>query len=168
MKKEKPYQIIETQPETSSLIMVFLGVVLIIWLTSNYLLGIFIAILGLAVTFMPSGFIIDKKNHKIKKVNYLLGIPIGKWKEMPNIQYISLLRVIRKGKRRQSPAPVFASNISDQYMYQINLIIKEERMKPFRLISTSRDHAIKEGLKLGEYLNLKVFDMTTPKKKWIR
>jgi hypothetical protein len=168
MKKEKPFRILEINPGKSSLVMLFLFVLLVIWLTGNYLLGIIIAIPGLALTIMPTGFIIDRKNNKIKKVYYFLGLPIGKWKELPRIQYISLLRVIHKGKRRQIPAPAFASGASGHYMYQVNLIIEEDRLKPFRLISTSREQAINEGLKLGEYLNLKVFDMTTQRKKWIR
>ncbi len=168
MNQHKPYQIIETQPRAGSLVTVLLGVVLVIWLTSNYLLGIFIAIMGLAITFMPRGFLIDKENNKIKKVYYFLGIPIGEWREMPNIQYVSLLRAIQKSRRRQNPAPAFASRASNHYVYQVNLIIKEDRMKALRLISTTREHAIKEGLKLGEYLDVKVFDRTTSKKKQLR
>ena len=168
MKQNKPYQIIETQPGAASLFTVFIGVVLVTWLTANFMLGIFVAILGLGVTFMPRGFIIDKENNRMKKVYYYLGIPIGRWQKMPNIQYVSLLRVIQKSRRRQSPAPAFASRASNHYVYQVNLIIEEERLKALRLISTTRDHAIKEGLKLGEYLDVKVFDRTTSRKQWIR
>ena len=168
MKQNKPYQVIETKPGAASLVTVFLGGVVVIWLTANYLLGVFVAILGMGVAFMPRGFVIDKENNKIKKVYYFLGLPIGKWYEMPDIKYVSLLRAIHKSSRRQSPAPAFASRTSDHYVYQVNLIVEEERLKPLRLISTSRQQAIKEGLKLGEYLDVKVFDMTTGKKQWIR
>jgi hypothetical protein len=168
MNQPKPYHIIETQPAAASLFTVMIGVVIIIWLTANYLLGVFVAILGLGVAFMPRGFIIDKENNRMKKVYYFLGIPIGKWYEMPNIQYVSLLRVIQKSRRRQSPAPAFASRASNHYVYQVNLIIEEERLKALRLISTSRDHAVKEGLILGEYLDVKVLDRTTSRKEWIR
>lgn len=168
MSKEDIFKLTETKPKSSSILTVLLGIMLVWWITSNYVLVMLIAIVGLGVTFMPSGFLIDREKSLIKRVHYLFGFSIGKWYELPNIKYISLLRVREKNSPRYIPAPAFIQNSSVQFVYQINLIIEEGRLKPFRLISTTRQQAIKTGLKLGEYLDLKVLDMTTPVKKWIR
>lgn len=63
---------------------------------------------------------------------------------------------------------MFVQTSSKNYTYQLNLIVDDPKIRKLRIISGKRNKVISEGLKLGEFLNLKVLDVTTFDKKWIR
>jgi hypothetical protein len=162
------YRLLEIKPRLSLPLFVVLVFCAASWINSNYIAGGILVILFMGILFLTSGFIIDKDNNRIRKVVYFLGFRFGKWHTMPEIKYISLLRV-RLARKSYSPSSrQYVQRTSKNYTYRVNLIIHGDRQKPFRLISTTREKAIEEGLKLGEYLGLKVFDSTTPDRKWIK
>lgn len=163
------YELLEIRPRVSAPLIVIILICLISWINASFVAGIILTILVFGILFLTSGFIIDKENNRIKKVVYFLGFKFGKWYTLPEIKYISLLRVKIARKSYSHSSKQYVQVASKRSTYRINLIIQDRsRQRPFRLISTTKEKAIEEGLKLGNYLSLKVYDSTSPDRKWIR
>lgn len=166
MNKENTYHFIKTKPELSALLLLILTAAMLLWITSLYLPAVLFSLLSFLSLFRTSGFIIDKKNEKVKMVSGYLGVQSGKWYRIPNAKYVSLLRTKQASNSNNGATSV--QNSPKSSCYQINLVVQIHREKrPFRLMTTNVENAIIEGKKLGEFMNLKVLDSTTHKRRWI-
>jgi hypothetical protein len=164
------YEFVNIKPQGSILLFIMLIIDLILFSASFVLWASISTIFTLAVLIQPSGFIIDKENNQIKIVKGIISLRLGKWKKLPEVKYVSLLRVKHIDNLHQTNPALYRPKTTNSSNYLVNLIIKEnwQKERPVKLISTSQKNAIAEGLKLGEYLNLKVLDQTTHEKRWIR
>lgn len=161
------YNISVTKPKISAPMILMVGLGILITLSQNFIIGPILIFLSCGFIFMRTGIKFDKENNRFKKYTIFLGFTLGKWEKVPEIKYISLLRV-KMARRSYSPSSrIYVQRASKNYSYRVNLVIQNNR-KPDKLLSTSKDKAIEIGSQLGEYLDLKVFDSTSTDRKWIR
>ncbi len=161
------YELLEIKPRFSTASFLVLLISTAFWANASYTVGILLSILTVGLLFLTSGFIIDKKNKRIKIFTYFFGVRFGKWRVLPELKYVSVLRVRLKKKTYSASSRQFEQITSGSYTYRISLVLEDKREKPLRLTSTNKEKAIEEGLKLGEYLNLNILDSTTIDRKWI-
>jgi hypothetical protein len=166
----KHYEFVKRKPQGSILLFLLLIIDMMLWSFTFYLLAIFATFLTFAILIQPTGYIIDKDKKRIKIINGFISHRIGKWKKLPEVKYVSLLRVKHIDNLHQTNPALYNPKTTHSSNYLVNLVIKEnwQKERPVKLISTSKENAIHEGLKLGEYLGLKVLDQTTHEKHWIR
>jgi hypothetical protein len=118
------------------------------------------------VVFRTSGYILDKENSRIKMISGYSGILMGKWYKLPEIKYVSLLRISQA--RDTSSGSIISSTSPKSFGYQVNLVVRVHREhRPINLMTTNIEKAKDEGKKLGEYLDLRVFDSTSYKRCWL-
>merc|ERR1711879_180955 len=136
---------------------------LLAWIFKFYIIGAVSLLLTFFMLFRTTGYIVDKAHSKVKRVAGFGGIKSGRWYKLPEIKYVSLLRI--KQASDSSYGTSVVQNSPNSFGYQVNLIVrvhKEERI--FRLITTNEQNAKQEGKKLGEFLDLKVLDSTSHKR----
>lgn len=164
------YELVKIKPQGSVPLFIFLIIDIVLWSMQLYALGAVASVLTIVISIQPSGFIFDKENNRVKIVKGYLSLRSGKWKKLPEIKYVSLLRVKHIDNLHQTNPTLYSPKTTRSSNYMVNLIIKEtwQRERPVRLMKTSKETAITEGLKLAEYLDLRVLDQTTHEKHWIR
>ncbi len=166
MEIENSYQQVTTKPQISSSLLLVITINMFIWINELYIIGILFSIFSFFVLFRTSGYILDKENGRIKMISGYAGIKIGKWYKLPEVKYVSLLRI---SQARDSSSGAIISSISPKsFGYQVNLVVRMHREhRPINLMTTNIEKAKEEGKKLGEYLDLKVFDSTSHKRCWL-
>ena len=164
------YEHIKIKPQGSIPLFILLIADLMLWSTSYYVLAIITTLLTCVVLIQPTGFIIDKDKRKIKFIKGFISLKTGKWKKLPEVKYVSLLRVKQINNFHQTNPVLFDPKTEKSSNYLVNLVIKEnwQKERPVKLLATSKEDAINQGLKLGDYLDLRVLDQTTHEKKWLR
>ncbi len=164
------YEHITIKPQGSIPLFIFLILDLMLWSTSYYVLAIISTLLTFIVLIQPTGFIIDKEKHKIKFIKGFISLKTGKWRKLPEIKYVSLLRVKHIDNFHQTNPTLFEPKTVKSSNYLVNIVIKEnwQKERPVKLLNTNKEDAICQGLKLGDYLDLRVLDQTTHEKHWLR
>ncbi|MBI9065826.1 MAG: hypothetical protein JEZ09_00960 [Salinivirgaceae bacterium] len=166
MNREATYGIVKTKPGLSPLFLLILTANLFFWIHAIYALGVIFSIFTIVAFFKTSGFILDKENNRVKRISGYSGIQYGKWYRVPDIKYVSLLRVKQASNSNNGATSV--QNSPRSSCYQINLIVQQHREKRvFGLMTTNVETARSEGVKLGAFLDLKVLDSTTYNRHWI-
>jgi hypothetical protein len=161
-------ELIEIKPRLSFTLLFVITINLILFVAASIIFGVLMTILTISLFFQTSGFIIDRENNRVKKVRGFWGMKIGKWQKLPEFKYVSLLRVKQGRKSYQASSAMFVQKSSNSNIYKVNLVIDSGTQKVFNLINANKEKAIETGLLVGEYLDLKVLDVTTHEKKWIR
>lgn len=157
----------EIKMNLSGLLAFTLSLCLYFWFTTFYVYASLFTFITIGVIFLSLGFVFDTENHKITNIYTFLGISFGVWKKLPEIEYISVLRVIEQDKSFQASSATFVNKNTGNYEYQINLVLNDKSKKPITLLTTNLNNALNKGIELGKYLNIRVFDSTSPNKHWI-
>lgn len=110
----------EIKPRLSPLLIIVLALNIVMWISASYLIGSLFTIIVVGVIFISNGYKIDKANHKIKNETKFLGLTFGKWRDLPEIKYISLLRV----KQSKKNIPSFFGNVCTDIVQKLYLSIK--------------------------------------------
>lgn len=116
--------------------------------------------------FVLTGFEINKSTRKFRKIVSAFGFSAGKWKELPTVNYVTVVAV-RITRKNLHITGTFVEIDNGDKDFIVNLIVNDNT-KYITLFSLDKEPAIKLALEIGEFLNTKVLDFTTPDEKWIR
>lgn len=111
---------------------------------------------------MKEGSEIDLASKKYREIYSVLGINVGKWKSLPNIEYISVFRT-HENKRVQAIAA--SSNFSNQ-VYLLNLFYnRNQKIEAYR--TDDLNDAFENAKYLSQVLNIDILDATERESKWL-
>ena len=118
---------------------------------------------GIGVFLMlREGSEIDLASKKYRELYSVLGINIGKWKDLPDIEYVSVFKTKEK-KRVQAMGA--SANISNQ-IYKLNLFYNRNK-KIEAYITEDINDAFENAKYLSQVLNIDVLDATERNSKWL-
>jgi hypothetical protein len=151
-------------PESRPLIIKILAT--IIMLFGLVRLGIWTIVLGLGSIGLFSyseGIEIDLLNKKYRKIKTFGPQRFGKWETFVDSNYISVFKTtLISGVTGMSGTSVTAK----ENVIKVNIIFsKSERIMAFQTIE--KDEALRVGTMLSDKLNMKLWDATEPKGKWL-
>jgi hypothetical protein len=129
------------------------------------------ALISFALTILVSisyqGILIDPDRRRYLKYDRFLGWKIGRWESFSTPSYVTLVR-INLSSFRSLPSPLaLPDNRKGAKSYKVNLVVEGKE----RYIAVCRgklEEMRSEALRLGESLDIRVLDYSTPDKHWIR
>lgn len=136
--------------------------------TLGTLIALFYAINGLILSGIGL-FLIHKEGIEVnlgtKSYRSLIsfgGIHFGKWKPLPNLDYVSVFKTTENVRVRAVTAE---ANLNNE-VYKINLFYN--RNKHITAYKTEEvEDALKVGIEISKTLKIDVLDATTPNQKWL-
>jgi hypothetical protein len=125
-------------------------------------LGAVTILLGATLLSYKGGIEIDLERRMFRNYVYVLGFHMGGWRRMPKIKYVSVVRFMScMGK--------FTVGETVEKRNNYKLILAVDGVKRFIKIRTlSKQIALDEALKIGEFFDLPVYDCSSHEKKWLR
>lgn len=145
-------------------LMALMAVIFLIY--AEYIGATISIILGILLVFTYQGILVDSREKRYLKYDRLLSLKIGRWEALPKPSYVTIVR-INLSSRRTAPSPIVVpQDKQDARAFKVNLVVEGDQ----RFISICRGSQVlmvKEALRLGEYLGVRVLDYTTSEKKWI-
>lgn len=130
--------------------------------TQSILFGLFI--MAFAVYLSSSeGSQINLGAKTYRTIWSIFAIHIGKWRTIPDFQYISVF----KGKQKQRVNGLGASTTFSDEVYYINLFYNRNKHKTFYRTFNKED-AFKIASHFQLALNIDILDATEKKQKWLK
>jgi hypothetical protein len=138
---------------------ILLGVIMLV-LTGSLFTFIFIAIgLGLNIA---DGTDINLTNKSIRSFQSLFGIKYGKWKQIPNFEYVSVF----KTNESQTIRVVTAETTLNSSVFLVNLFYNRNKHITFyKTTNKTKAFEVADHFKLD--LEIDVLDATEKEKKWL-
>jgi hypothetical protein len=135
----------------------------ILWIPSFLLGGITLGIFSLLIIVPVEGLEIDMEERKYRNIIIIGNQSFGNWKYLPEIKYISVFRtIIVSSIVGRSGATV--SNREKTIL--INFIHgKNQRLRVYK--TDNVEDAFLKAKYFSEKLNLRIFDATSKKGKWL-
>lgn len=124
--------------------------------------GLIAIALGVGVMTYKSGIELDTEKRRYRRFTKLLGYDFGSWRPLPLIKYVTVVRI-----QTVSNEPEDGRGPEVEYQYRLMLAV-EGHMRVIKLSTLDLNTALTEAMKIGEALNLRVYDCSFPDKKWIR
>lgn len=120
-------------------------------------------IIGMGIFFLlVEGSEFDFKHQKYRELKSFLGVSFGKWKPIPNIEYISVFRTNETTTLRQTSAQ---ANVSNEVI-KINLFYNgNQRINAYRTYTI--DDAFDKARVFSSILNIDILDATEKESKWL-
>lgn len=150
---------------------VYRFLLLLIGLALFYLVNQYI---GLTVLFTAGIFSlttvgkeIDPKKRRMRDFTALGNLSTGKWINLPKIEYIAVVRMIKGKKSFHASSATIVQVPSNEYIYQINFVIDPQKQNVIKVFSNESISTLNQAIELGKMMNLKILDFTTPQHKWI-
>ena len=135
-----------------------------IYLLQAYLFGGIILTIG-SLLFIAhvKGIELDLTNKKYRTVKIIGNQSFGRWQDLPQIKYISVFRtIIASSVMGRSGATV----TNREKTILINLVHgKNQRLRVYKTENT--DDAFEKAKYFSEKLNVRIFDATAKKGKWL-
>ncbi len=135
-----------------------------IYLIQAYLFGGIILTIG-SLLFISnvSGIELDLKQNKFRNVKIIGNHSFGSWQDLPEIKYISVFRtIIASSVMGRSGATV----TSREKTILINFVYgKNQRLRVYK--TENVEDAFEKAKYFSEKLNLRIFDATLKKGKWL-
>ena len=104
----------------------------------------------------------DFKNQKYREIKSVLGISFGKWKSIPNIEYISVFRTNETTTLRSRTAE---ANVSNEII-KLNLFYNtNQKIEAYNTYDI--DDAFKKAKEIASLLNVDILDATERESKWL-
>ncbi|EDP71066.1 hypothetical protein FBALC1_01242 [Flavobacteriales bacterium ALC-1] len=104
----------------------------------------------------------DFKNQKYREIKSILGISIGKWKPIPNIEYVSVFRTNETTTLRSRTAE---ANVSNEII-KLNLFYNtNQKIEAYNTYNI--DDAFKKAKEIASILNIDILDATERESKWL-
>ena len=164
----KYYKSTEIKKRFTFSLFFYFGLVLYLYLSINFTVGVIATFIVVSLLSMREGVEIEFEKERYRSYTTLFGHTFGKGKPLPNIQYVTAVRVLQSSKRYQASSAQYVQKVSfKNYKYNVNLAV-DGKQRVIKLWTLSHENALKEALKIGEALDLKVLDYTTPEKNWVR
>lgn len=102
------------------------------------------------------------KNHTYRKMKSILGISFGKWKPIPNIEYISVFRTNETTTLRQLSAE---ANVTNEII-KLNLFYNtNQKIEAYNTYNI--EDAFKTAKEIASILNIDILDATERESKWL-
>ena len=140
------------------IILFFLGIVGAI---TNNIFNLVLS--GIGVFLMArEGSQIDLASKKYREIYSVMGINLGKWKDLPDIEYVSVFKT-KENKRVQAMGA--SANFSNQ-VYKLNLFYNRNK-KIEAYITEDINDAFENAKYISEVLNIDILDATERESKWL-
>ncbi|RYH76047.1 hypothetical protein EVU94_03560 [Flavobacteriaceae bacterium 144Ye] len=118
---------------------------------------------GIGVFLMlREGSEINLANKTYRQLYSAMGIDIGKWKPLPDIEYVSVFKT-KENKRVQGMG---ASAVWENQIIKLNLFYNSNK-KIEAYITTDKDDAFEVAKHLAEVLQIDILDATENESKWL-
>lgn len=105
---------------------------------------------------------IDLASKQYREIRSIMGIIIGKWKNLPDIEYVSVFKT-NENKRVQAMG---ASTKFSNQVYKLNLFYNRNR-KIEAYITNDVQDAFENAKYIAQVLNIKILDATERESKWL-
>lgn len=131
-----------------------------IWAASN-LFGIILC--GIAVFFFHTdGIEIDLKKRTYRTIFSVFGMHFGKWKTLPDIEYVSVFKTTETTTVRAVTAE---ANVKNDVI-KLNLFYNgNHRIEAYN--TTNEKDAFEKAREIAQILNIDILDATQPESKWL-
>ncbi len=118
---------------------------------------------GIGVFLMlREGSEIDLASKKYREIYSVLGVNIGKWKNLPNVEYVSVFKT-HENKRVQGMGA--SANFSNQ-VYKLNLFYnKNQKIEAYR--TEDLNDAFENAKYISQVLSIDILDATERESKWL-
>ena len=138
-----------------------------IFLVNSVYIGAFVSlVLVVLLSFSYQGTKIDPEKQRYLKFDRFLWIKIGQWQPLSTPSYVTIVR-INLSNKRNLPAPmVLPENTKRARSYKVNLVVEGDE-RYINICRGSLEKMTLEALRLGNHLNIRVLEYTTPDKRWI-
>ncbi len=141
---------------------------LLIIVSINIIIGVFLTLITMGVLLTKSGLEIDTEQNKLRRYSKIFGHVIGKWENIPELDYVTVVRVKMTAKKFQASSDLYVQASSSNVKFRVNLVTKDSKIRVIKVITCEMNEAINEALKIGNALDLNVLDYTSPERKWIK
>ena len=111
---------------------------------------------------LTEGVQINFNNDAYRNINSLFGIHFGKWKSIPEFEYISVF----KGKQKQRVNTLATSNSLSNEIFYLNLFYNRNRHITFYK-TLEKEDALEIASKFQKELKLDILDATEQQKVWL-
>lgn len=123
----------------------------------------FLFLLGGLSLLVKNGTEINLENKKYRDIYVLFNKKFGKWKDLPNIEYISIFKVKYKVKAGLHLA---LEHEFKDFMYRVQFFYNRNQ-KIIIFETKDKLDAIKQSKFIADILNLEIYDATEKKGKWL-
>lgn len=168
MDKETSFTITKTKPGFTLFRLIGLLTGLLLYFAINPYVGLLIMLISAIYSLTSTGKEIDTNNKCFRDYRKLGSFTYGKWENLPQIQYIAVVRMLQGKKTFHASSVSIVQTATDEYVYVLNLVLNAEKNETMKLYEGSLQASVGLALKLGEMMKLRVLDFTTPDHKWIR
>jgi hypothetical protein len=118
---------------------------------------------GIGVFLMlQEGSEINLASKKYRELYAVLGVKVGKWKDLPPIEYVSVFKT-KENKRVQGMGA--SANFSNE-VYKLNLFYNRNKKIEVYITDNLKD-AFDKAKYISEILNIDVLDATERESKWV-
>lgn len=142
-----------------SLLLFISGLYVLIYV--HVFFGLVFSVIGFCM-LITEGSQIDFDQKVYRNIKSVFGIHVGKWKQLPSFDYISVFKTIESKKISVATA----STVMRDEVYLINLFYEGSRYITFYK-SEDKIDAFKMAMNFRNILNLRILDSTTLQSVWI-
>ncbi len=133
--------------------------------TLHYMLGFVFFVLSITSFTYKSGVEISETKH-IRNYFTLFGRSFGVWNNLPEIKHVSVIRLNQNRLKLNRRYTV--QEESNNKIYPVRLIPKNNISKPIKIISASKEKALNYALEIGKVFDIQVLDYSTSEGRWIK
>ncbi len=162
------YKSSEIPTRINFVLFVVFAVNLSITIYASVILGLILTILTIGFLLIKSGLEIDTEANIMRRYSRIFGYVSGKWAIIPELDYVTVVSVKITSKKYQASGAIYVQSPSSDVKYRVNLATKDRRNPVIKVLTSEKNEAISEALKIGEALDLNVLDSTSPDRKWIK
>ena len=168
MESKRHYKSTEIKKRFSITLFIVFALELAFLFSVNIIVGGLLIAVTFGILFIKSGVEIDPDNNRMRSYFNFFGIETGNWISIPNLKYVSVVRIKTKKKSFQASSDMFVQTSSNNVKFNVNLITEDKRKRFIRILSADKDEAINKALELGNVLDLRVLDYTTANEVWLK
>jgi len=168
MESKRHYRSTEIKTRFNTSLFIVFTLELAFLFAVSYIVGGLLIAVTLGVLFIRTGVEIDLDNNRMRSYFNFFGMESGNWTSIPELKYVSVVRVKTKKKRFQASSDMYVQVSTKNVKYNVNLITEDKRKRFIRMLSAEKEEAIEKALELGKTLDLKVLDYTSHDKVWIK
>ncbi len=132
------------------------------------IIGVFKDLKGFVIIAMGIYFLLIEgsefnfDNNTYRKIKSILGVSFGKWKPIPNIEYVSVFKTSETTTIREKSAE---ANVTNEIV-KLNLFYNTNQ-KVEAYYTYDIDDAFKKAREIASLLNVDILDATERESKWL-
>mgnify|MGYP006291486201 len=137
-----------------------LGLIALFGNEDKEMLAVIFFIIGILGYITRKSFKIDLTKHRIKKYWNISKWEIGSWSNIPDIQYLSILRTKPNKRIYSTSLRMFIQVPGSKYAYGVRVILKDHSFITLYRTYNKNDSII-QATKISKSIGLKVLDHTS-------